>query len=69
MFHTKDPLREQHLDSITSSGGHRTGRDLAAVLLGLLFLTLVGCNTFGGFGKDVESAGDAIADTNEGTED
>ena len=41
---------------------------LATALLIALPL-LSGCNTFGGVGKDIESAGDAIADTNESTKD
>lgn len=35
---------------------------LLAILLAAYALLLSGCNTMEGFGKDVESAGDAIED-------
>lgn len=37
--------------------------------ISIALIVLSGCNTFGGAGKDIENAGDAIADTNEGTAD
>ena len=38
----------------------RNRRIAAVVLTGLLVVVLGGCNTMRGFGKDVETAGEAI---------
>jgi predicted small secreted protein len=38
----------------------RNTRFAAVVLIGLLVVALSGCNTMRGFGKDVETAGEAI---------
>ena len=42
---------------------------IIAAALSTSLMVLSGCNTFGGAGKDIESVGDAIADTNEDTSD
>lgn len=47
----------------------RMARAVAAAAGLIVLLTLSGCNTFGGAGKDLEAAGDAIADTNDDTTD
>lgn len=40
-----------------------TGRYLAFMLAALLGISVVGCATVEGAGKDIESAGEAIQDT------
>lgn len=37
-------------------------RILFATICSVLFLSLGGCNTIGGFGQDVENTGEAIED-------
>lgn len=54
-------------DGYSSPRGVSTAIIVAALII--MSLPLSACNTFGGVGKDIEAAGDAIADTNEGTED
>lgn len=47
----------------------RASKASTVAALALALCALSACNTLGGAGKDLESAGDAIADTNESTSD
>jgi predicted small secreted protein len=47
----------------------RANRSLSLIALGVTILILVGCNTFGGLGKDIEYVGDSMADTADSTKD
>lgn len=43
----------------------KTFLNVTILLLGISSLTLVGCNTFEGVGKDIEKGGEAIQDAAE----
>ena len=40
-------------------------KKIAAVLLASVYVLLVGCNTVGGFGKDVQKVGEKVEDSAE----
>lgn len=44
-------------------------KKLIAIVLGVCVISLTGCNTFSGAGKDIRAGGNAISNTAEKTKD
>lgn len=44
-------------------------KKIMAVIMGVCLLSLAGCNTFSGAGKDIKAGGNAISNAAENTKD